>query len=574
MIQLPDDAPFTPEQKAWLQDFLSKALAGVAIPNTPSGPAVPATVLWGSQTGNAEALAKKLVKRLKKGNFEPECFDMGDYEKERLAQEKNLLVITSTYGDGEPPDNATDFYDWLLSEEAPKLEGVSYTVLALGDSSYPDFCKCGIDIDERLASLGAERIVDRIDCDVDFDVEFKQWSEGIIGVLAPEVKVMPSPLDALDQKEDGYSKNRPFPASILNNYNLNTGGAKETHHVELSLEGSGLEYEVGDALGLMPLNPPEVVDEILANLPFNTDVEVPLPDGTEGPLREALIRHYDIGTINKSIIQKWQERSGSPYLRSLVEADSRDAYDGFSWGRDLIDLVCDFPADFADGEDFVGLLKRLQPRLYSIASSPRAHPDEVHLCVGIVRYDTHGRRRGGICSTYLSDRSEGEMPGVYVHANKAFRLPESGDTPVIMVGPGTGIAPFRAFLEDRKITGAKGRNWLMFGNPHEATDFLYREELQQFQRDGFLEHLDLAWSRDQKDKVYVQHLMLQRGEELWSWLQEGAAFYVCGDASRMAKDVDSALHMIAEKHGGMSAEEAEDFIKKLKKQKRYQRDVY
>lgn len=573
MIRLPEDAPFTTEQRAWLEDFLTKTLAGVSIPSAPTGPAVPVTVLWGSQTGNAEGLAKKLVKRLKKGNFEPEMHDMAAYDRSRLPQEKNLLIITSTYGDGEPPDNAADLYDWILTDDAPKLEGVSYSVLSLGDTSYPDFCKCGIDFDERLAALGASRIADRVDSDVDFDQPFKDWSESIISVLAPEFQVVQDPT-ALDQEEEGYSKTRPFPSAILKNYNLNQGGVKETHHIELSLDGSGLSYEVGDALGLVPQNDPEVVDEILANLPFNTNTEVPLPDGREGDLREALISNYDIGTINKPLIKKWQERSGSPFLRSLVEADDKDAYADFCWGRDLIDLVVDHPADFSDGEDFVGVLKKLQPRLYSIASSPNAHPGEVHLCVGIVRYDSHGRKRGGICSTFLSDRSDGLMPGVFVHHNKAFRLPESSETPVVMVGPGTGIAPFRAFLEERKISGAAGKNWLLFGNPHEASDFLYKDELEGFVSDGTLQRLDLAWSRDQKDKVYVQHLMLQHGEELWSWLQEGAAFYVCGDASRMAKDVDNALHAVAEKHGGMSAEEAVEFVKQLKKDKRYQRDVY
>ncbi|MBK1826398.1 diflavin oxidoreductase [Haloferula rosea] len=573
MIRLPEDAPFTTEQRAWLEDFLTKTLAGVSIPAAPTGPAVPVTVLWGSQTGNAEGLAKKLVKRLKKGNFEPEMHDMGAYDRSRLPEEKNLLIITSTYGDGEPPDNAADLYEWILSDEAPKLEGVSYSVLSLGDTSYPDFCKCGIDFDERLLALGATRISDRVDSDVDFDQPFKEWSEAVVSVLAPEFEVVQDPT-ALDQEEDGYSKTRPFPSTILNNYNLNTGGEKETHHIELSLEGSELTYEVGDALGLVPENDPAVVDEILANLPFNTNTEVPLPDGREGDLREALISHYDIGTINKPLIQKWQERSGSPYLRSLVEADDKAAYADFCWGRDLIDLVCDHPADFSDGEDFVGVLKKLQPRLYSIASSPNAHPGEVHLCVGIVRYESHGRKRGGICSTFLSDRSEGLTPGVFVHSNKAFRLPESGDTPLIMVGPGTGIAPFRAFLEERKISEAAGKNWLLFGNPHQATDFLYQEELEGFVADGTLQRLDLAWSRDQKDKVYVQHLMVEHGAELWNWLQEGAAFYVCGDASRMAKDVDDALHAVAEKHGGMSAEEAVEFVKQLKKDKRYQRDVY
>ncbi len=574
MIRLPDDAPFTAEQRAWLEAFLTKTLAGVSIPSVPSGPAVPVTVLWGSQTGNAEGLAKKLLKRLKKGNFEPKIEDMATYDRAALPSEKNVLVITSTYGDGEPPDNAADFYNWILSAEAPKLEGVNFSVFALGDSNYPDFCKCGIDFDRRLGELGAARIVDRVDCDVDFDAEFKEWSEALVNVLAPETVTMPGSEETLDQTEEGYSKNRPFPSPILQNYNLNKGGAKETHHIALSLDGSGLSYEVGDALGLVPENDPAVVDEILSNLAFNTDTEVPLPNGKEGPLREALLKYYDIGTINKSTIKRWQPRSGSPFLRALVEADNKAAYDEFCWGRDLIDLVVDHPADFADGEDFVGVLKKLQPRLYSIASSPNAHPGEVHLCVGIVRYDSHGRKRGGICTTYLADRAKGGTPGVFVHSNKAFRLPESTETPVIMCGPGTGIAPFRAFLEERKIQGAKGGNWLLFGNPHQSSDFLYQEELEGYVKDGTLDRLDLAWSRDQKEKVYVQHLMLQHGEELWKWLEKGAAFYVCGDASRMAKDVDDALHAVAAKHGGMSEEEAAAFVKQLKKDKRYQRDVY
>lgn len=574
MIQLPEDAPFTPEQRAWLGDFLTKTLGG-AVATPPSGPRVPVTILWGSQTGNAEGLAKKLVKRMKKGNFDPEIHDMATYDRSRLPKEKNLLVITSTYGDGEPPDNAAELHDWLLSEDAPKLEGVSYSVMALGDTSYPDFCSCGIAFDNRLAELGASRIADRVESDVDYDDAFKQWSEAVMSVLAPAGDPTSNGgAVVLDQLEDGYSKQRPFPAPILTNYNLNKGGGKETHHVALSLEGSELTYEVGDALGLLPTNPPEVVDEILANLPFNTKAEVPLPDGREVSLREALISTYDIGTINKPLIQKWQERSGSPYLRSLVEADDRKAYEDFCWGRDLIDLVVDHPADFSDGEDFVGMLKRLQPRLYSIASSPNAHPGEVHLCVGIVRYESHGRSRGGICSTFLSDRSAGVTPGVYVHSNKAFRLPENGDTPLIMVGPGTGIAPFRAFLEERKISGAKGANWLFFGNPHSKTDFLYQEEFEGFVKDGTLKRLDLAWSRDQKEKVYVQNMMLKQGAELWKWLQDGAAFYVCGDASRMAKDVDAALHAIAAEHGGLSADDAAAYVSQLKKDKRYQRDVY
>jgi sulfite reductase (NADPH) flavoprotein alpha-component len=573
-IQLPDDAPFNAEQRAWLNDFLSKALARGNPAAAPSGPSIPVTVVYGSQTGTAEGLAKKLVKTLKKGNFEPEIHDMATYDRSRLASERNLLLITSTYGDGEPPDSAAELHSWLMSDAAPRLEGVSYSVLALGDTSYPDFCKCGIEFDTRLSELGANRIFSRVDVDVDPDAPYAEWSAGVLATLAPAGAHIPAAAPVAEAQETGYSKSNPFPAQVVENRNLNGPGEKQTHQIALSLDGSGLEYEVGDALGVFPLNPPDVVDEIIANLPFKSG-NVPTPDGNETPLRDALIRHYDIGSLNKSIIQKWQAKSGSPFLRSLVAADDKKAYDDFCWGRDLIDLVIDHPADFADAEEFVSSLKKLQPRLYSIASSPRAHPGEVHLCVGIVRYHTFGRKRGGICSTFLADRVGPEVkPRVFVHSNNAFRLPPDGATDVIMVGPGTGIAPFRAFLEERKATEAVGRNWLFFGNPHRATDFLYQDEIEAYLADGTISKFDVAWSRDQKEKLYVQHLMLQQGAELWSWLSGGAAFYVCGDASRMAKDVDQALLKIAEEHGKLSAEEAAAFIARLKKEKRYLRDVY
>lgn len=573
-IKIPDDAPFTPEQRVWLGDFLAKLISNAPAAEA-SGPAVPVTVLFGSQTGTAEGLAKKLFKTLKKGNFEPEVHDIGGYDFSRLPNEKNLLVITSTYGDGEPPDSALDFHSKLMSDSAPRLDGVSFSVLALGDTSYPDFCKCGVEFDTRFEALGGKRLFKRIDSDVDVDGPYAEWSAGALAVLAPAASVVASNGAAqAEPAETGFSKKNPFPSPVVQNFNLNGPGDKQTNHIALSLEGSELQYEVGDALGVYPVNNPAVVDELIAALPFKAG-NVPMPDGGEAPLRDALIHSYDIGTINKSLIQKWQQRSGSPFLRSLVEADDKKAWEDFCWGRDLIDLVIDYPADFTDGEDFVSILKKLQPRLYSIASSPRAHPGEVHLCVGIVRYNSYGRQRGGICSTFLSDRvSDGVKPGVFVHSNNAFRLPAKGETPVIMVGPGTGIAPFRAFLEDRKATGAAGKNWLFFGNPYRKTDFLYEDELTAFVKDGTLARLDLAWSRDQKQKVYVQNVMNDQGAELWAWLQEGAAFYVCGDASRMAKDVDKALHDVIEKHGKMSAEDAVAYVSQMKKDKRYLRDVY
>lgn len=571
-ITIPENAPFTPEQRAWLGDFLTQALAGQGAAPAETGPAVPATVLWGSQTGNSEGVAKKLVKALKGGNYEPEMFDMAAYDRERLPKEKNLLIITSTYGDGEPPDNAADLYEYLMGDSAPSVAGVNFSVFALGDSEYPDFCKCGIDFDQRLEALGGNRMFQRIDCDVDYDAEFKEWQAGVMEAMGGAAAAA---VEAPVVEDEPYGKKRPFPSPVLARYDLNgEGSERETYHVELSLDGSGLEYEAGDALGVLSYNPEKAVDEMLPLLPFNTKDEVPLPGGGEAPLREALITSYDIRSLNKKLLTLWSERSGSPFLKALVEAGSREEIDDFCWGRELIDLIIDHPADFSDGEEFVSVLKKLQPRLYSIASSPKAHPGEVHLTVGIVRYNSHGRDRGGVCSTYLADRVGDSASGVFVHTNKAFRLPTDLSKDIIMVGPGTGIAPFRAFLEERDATEASGRNWLFFGNPYRASDFIYEDEITAFQKKGVISQLSLAFSRDQEEKIYVQDLMLDSGAEIWDWLNGGGYFYVCGDASRMAKDVDKALHTIAETHGGLSAEEAVAYFKEMKKEKRYARDVY
>ena len=384
-----------------------------------------------------------------------------------------------------------------------------------------------------------------------------------------------APSQPTDEGGIPYGKKNPFPSPILRSYNLNgPGSQKETYHVELSLEGSGLEYVAGDALGVFPHNPEEQVDEILEHLPFDVNVEVAMPNGGESALREALITAYDIRSLTPKFLKAWQGRSDSPVLRSVVESEDRKVMNDFCWGREVIDLVTGHPASFADGEDFVSVLKKLQPRLYPISSSLNAHPGEVHLTIAIVRYHSHGRQRGGVCSTFFSDRADGVQPGVFVHHNKAFQLVEDNEAPIIMVGPGTGIAPFRAFLEERQLRGAKGRNWLISGNPHRETDFLYEEQFDSLQKDGLLNRFDLAFSRDQAEKVYVQHRMEENGQDIWSWLEDGATFYVCGDATHMGKDVDAALHRIVEKHGGRSEDEARDFVKALKKEKRYQRDVY
>ena len=571
-IVIPENAPFNAEQRAWLSEFLTKALGGASVEVEPPGPAIPVTILWGSQTGNSEGVAKKFLKALKSGNYEPQVFDMAAYDKSRLPAEKNLLIVTSTYGDGEPPDNASDFHEYLMGEAVPSLDGVNYSVFSLGDSEYPDFCQCGIEFDQRLEAFGAKRMFKRIDCDVDYDEQFAEWKQGVMTAMGgsgrvPEIEEVVA--------EEPFGKKNPFPSPLLNSYDLNKeGSARETYHMELSLKDSGLEYQVGDALGVLSHNPAQVVDEILPLLPFNVKDVVPLPSGAEVSLREALITSYDIRSLNKRLLKAWSERSGSPFLRALVEGGSREEIEEFCWGRELIDLINDHPADFADGEEFVSVLKKLQPRLYSIASSPNAHPGEVHLTVAIVRYNSHGRDRGGVCSTYLSDRVGDVCSGVFVHNNKAFRLPEDHSKDIIMVGPGTGIAPLRAFLEEREVSKASGRNWLFFGNPCRATDFIYEDEINAWVDNGTLSKLDLAFSRDQENKIYVQDRMLEAGAELWDWLQGGGYFYVCGDASRMAKDVDKALQTIVKTHGGLSDEEAIDYLKNLKKEKRYARDVY
>lgn len=371
-----------------------------------------------------------------------------------------------------------------------------------------------------------------------------------------------------------YGKKNPFPAPVLAVRPVTKpGSAKETIHIEYSLEGSGLEYTTGDALGIVPCNDPALVESLIAALGLNPEAPVPTPDGGEATLREALVNHYDITNLNKGVLTKWNSFAQCPQLATILEDKEKLA--DFCWGRDLLDLAQAEPKpSFPSEAAFVGILKKIAPRLYSIASSPKAHPGQVHLCVGAVRYTAHDRKRGGVCSTYMADRLKpGDTARAFVHVNKNFRLPEDPATPIIMVGPGTGIAPFRAFYEERVATGATGGNWLFFGNPYKATDGCYDEELDELVAGGKLK-LSVAWSRDQDTKVYVQHLMLQEGAELWRWLENGAAFYVCGDASRMARDVEAALLSVISEHGGKSEDEAREYLASLKAAKRYQRDVY
>ena len=597
---LPDNAPFTLEQRAYLNGFLAGLFSrapqpSLAVPAPESKPLTPITILFGSQTGNAENLSKRIAKEAGKRGFAPTVQDLGKYHTPQLASESALLVVTSTYGDGEPPDNAKAFWEFLSSDAAPKLAQTKFSVLALGDTNYAKFCAFGKSVDERLEKLGAARAHPRTDCDVEYEEPFAKWMDGALGALsaqgAEEAKKCLVISNQSEAAADGrtptqsqitnhsvptYSKSHPFPAPLLANVRLNgTGSAKDTRHFVFSLEGSGLSYEAGDALGVRATNCAELAEELIRALGRSGEEPVPDRDGKETPLREALIHHYEITRIPSPLLKAVAERSGDAELQKLTAPGANGELTKFLWGREIIDLLHGHPAAKFSPTEFVALLKKLQPRLYSISSSPKAHPGEVHLCVGVVRYDSLGRSRKGVCSTFLAERvpTGGAVP-VFVHHNKNFRPPANPDAPMIMVGPGTGIAPFRAFLEERRASGAKGKNWLFFGDQRAATDFLFREEIESMQREGTLHRLDLAFSRDQAEKVYVQNRMTEHAKELYAWLEEGGGFYVCGDASRMAKDVDAALHQVIQTAGSKSAEEATAYVAALKKNKRYQRDVY
>ena len=576
---IPESAPFTPEQRAWLNGFVAGLLSRGPVNPIAQAAAAPAretlrplTILFGSQTGSSESLAKLAAKEAGQHGFAAIVMDMVKFSPAKLAQEKNVLIITSTYGDGDPPDNAKALHAALHAPDAPRLTGLRYSVCGLGDTNYIQFCQCGKNFDAQLEKLGATRASARVDCDLDYEAKFATWlkaalialgtTDPVAGVVDPGTPGSTSPATiASAETTPGSSRKNPFPAPLLCSRVLNaSGSAKEVRHVEFSLEGSGLVYETGDALGVFPQNSPELVAELLTTLGCDGEEAVPVPNGTTTSLRHALTAHYDLGKPSPELVSRFAApTSGGGAATATVVMH-------------LIDVVLARPETRLAPVDFVRLLRPLQPRLYSISSSLRAHPGQVHLTVGAVRYEAHGRARHGVCSTFLADRcTPGTTVPVYVHSNKAFKLPADPSAPVIMVGPGTGIAPFRAFLQERRATGAKGKNWLLFGDQREGTDFLYRDELLAWQRDGHLARLDLAWSRDQAEKIYVQNRMIEQAAELYSWLEAGAYFYVCGDASRMAKDVDAALHKVVERAGGKSAA---DYIQSLQAAKRYARDVY
>jgi len=587
----------TEAQKIWLCGFLSYPfIAGYEQSVQVDQTAAPkmeqsiqtreVTVLFGSETGNGQSLASTIVEKLQAKQLPVQSFSMDDFKPQNLKKVQDLLIITSTHGEGEPPENARSFYEFLHSKRAPKLENVRFSVLALGDESYEFFCQTGKDFDKRLEELGGERLYPRVDCDVDFEDPAEQWMSGVVAVLhetsnanASTITVSEKQAAAtlLEEKQSVYSKKNPYPAEVLENINLNGRGSnKETRHLVLSLEDSGLTFEPGDSLAILPENDPELVDSLINELGWNPEESVQInEEGDIYSLRKALLSKFEITRLTKSFIQAAAELFHHEELKKLAEPGNEEKVKAYLDGRDLLDFVRDFPPVQLKPVDFIQILRKLPARQYSIASSLKANPDEVHLTISTVRFQAHGRNRKGVCSSQIAERIQpGDMLPIYVDQNPNFKLPSNPDTPIIMIGPGTGVAPFRAFLQEREAEGVTGKSWLFFGDQHFSSDFLYQVEWQKWLKNGVLTKMDVAFSRDQAEKVYVQHRMLEKRKEFYQWLEDGAVVYVCGDEKHMARDVHQTILTILEKEGGLTSEQAAVYLDQMRKQKRYQRDVY
>ena len=588
--RLPDNAPFAPEaiaqlnrvigpatttQRAWLSGFLAGMEAGNTA-QAPSAAAPPApkqklTILFATESGNSEALATAAKRDATRLGFAAKTLDAADATPATLAQaaeaDSTLLVIASTWGEGEAPQRATRFLAELMDPAAPRLDGLRYAVLALGDRAYAQFCETGRQIDTRLEALGATRTAPLLETDLDYEQPAATW----LATTLPGLRA--APIDAQEQSvihvdfgipaPTAITKTNPFAAEITVLQNLNSSrSAKQTLHVELDLAGSGITYQPGDAIGIIPQNDPRMVQDVLTAVGLSGD----------DALHEALASRHDITTLTGHLLKQLSELAGDRSLLALV-AD-KDALAAYTTGRQVIDALRDHKPRLQP-DQLLQLLRPLPPRLYSVASSQRANPDEAHLLVSAVRYTAHGTPRGGVASTWLADRRNvGDTAPVYVKPNTHFRLPEDTNTPLIMIGPGTGVAPFRAFLQDRDETGAKGRTWLFFGDRHFTHDFLYQLEWQDYLKRGVLNRLDVAFSRDQDAKIYVQHRILERGPDLHAWLQDGARIYVCGDQTHMAKDVHAALRTVIARGSNLSEERAEAELTQLRAQGRYLQDVY
>lgn len=566
----------TPAQLLWLSGYLAaRAQFGGDAPALPVATAAGTlTVLYGSQSGNGAKLARRLAELAQARGLSVTLTSLADYKPARLRDERMLALIVSTHGEGDPPDSARELHEYLHGRKAPRVEGLRYSVLALGDSSYQFYCQTGKDFDAALEKQGAQRLLARADCDVDYDDAAAAWIDRLLAALdtaAPASRA--AAIGATPGGSAQYDKRHPYQAEVLENLNLNgRGGDKETRHIEFAVPG--LSYTPGDALGVLAHNDPALVGELLTALNIPADAPVALNDGAL-PLAQALTGHFEITALTRPFLAGWAELAQSAKLRGLLEDGNEAALRGYLAGRQIIDVVQEFPLPGLDAGQFVGLLRRLPPRLYSLASSLTASPDEAHITVAAVRYESLGRPRAGVASTWLADRVQpGDTVPVFIESNENFRLPADPATPMVMIGPGTGVAPFRAFLQEREAQGAAGRNWLFFGDRHFHTDFLYQTDWQGWLKSGLLTRMDVAFSRDQARKVYVQQRLAERAAELYAWLEDGAHVYVCGDATAMAADVHAALRDIVAGEGRLTAEAAEEYLRDLGRKRRYQRDIY
>ena len=568
--------PFNEAQQAWLGGFFagmhSHILQSAGSGDTANARTI--TILYGSQTGNSESVAHDAAQVAKAHGLNPSIIGMDEIEADSFIKLEYLLIITSTYGEGEMPDNAQMLWDAISSDDSIDLAEIQYSVLALGDTSYDLFCQAGIDWDQRLEKLGAKRLYERVDCDVDFDDAAEAWISNTIPLMADGAATITVDSNKTTAPPK-YGRKNPFPGKLLVNRFLSSpDSSKEIRHYEISIAGSELSYEAGDALNVVPVNCPELVADIIKAIGCTGDEDEPV-SGELMPLTQALGEHFEIKLPSKELLQEIAKRSGGQELNNLLNSGDKDKLASYLWGRDTLDLLLQFPEMQFSAAEFLALLKPLQHRAYSISSSGKANPDTVHLTISSVRYHSHDREHKGVCSTYLADLTDENTPvRCFFSPNKVFRVPEDDDLPMIMVGPGTGIAPFRAFLQEREFRKAKGMNWLFFGDRNAATDFIYRDEIEAMQKSSVLDKLDLAFSRDQEEKIYVQDRMREKGAELFAQLEQGGYFFVCGDAYRMAKDVDKALHEVIAVQGNLSEEQATEYVNQMKKDKRYVRDVY
>ncbi len=574
-----------PAQARWISGYFAGLDAGLArAGSTGASPAAPdkvrtLTILYGTETGNARDLGKELALSAASRGLSPQLADMADYKVRQLKDEQDVLFIVSTYGEGDPPQPAVGFFEFLEGKRAPRLENVRFSVLALGDSTYEKYCEAGKRIDRRLEELGASRLADRVDCDVDYEDPAGRWSSALLDLLAaatggglPTSPAMPAARP--EPATRPHDRKNPYRSVVLENICIvGRHSTKETRHLELDLSGSGLSYEPGDALGIAPQNDPELVERLLDATGFSGEAAIEFK-GEKLTLAQALENRFEIAAATPRFIEQWAKLSGSAELESLRGEEAAARRTKFLRDHHVIDIVRRFPVAGVEPGEFIAGLRPLQPRLYSLASSLAAVPDEAHLAIGPVRYELHGEKRSGVVSAQVADRLQaGDTLPVYIQHNPHFSLP-AGDAPIIMVGAGTGVAPYRGFLQELEARGTGNRSWLFFGERNLRSDFLYQLEWQSWLKQGLLDRMDVAFSRDGAAKAYVQHRMLEQAREIYSWLEEGAHFYVCGDEKHMARDVHQALVEIVGAEGAMGPEQAREYVSRLADEHRYQRDVY